>query len=655
MVFFRVSAIFLILASCMFLVNAQLSITNYYDGRYEILEPRTLHNMINTTGNFTDFEFCWSGYQVPNAIQIQTQFVNGTIIDRNPILLSARVSYSGVTEKTLTIVPGTTTTTKRLYTLSELRISSQPKILFTAILRVPHSILRCFDILLSVSIRMDRTLNPTVFAPLPPLTLPRARVCRSCFSYAGILMATHGQSLGNCGGRTCTCNDGVLTCTGCKRRMAWHRLSDSAKKKYIAAANWANAQNSTALGTYMGTATPRTYYDLVDRHRSMSAVPNIHNNCLFLPWHRLYICEYEHLLQLYDVCVTVPFWYHPIDSTSGVQYHVLNDLYMGDEISPFGILRSPWNVPPTFPSFTRGGSNNNLPLANVNDITTLLTTPSGNYPLFNTRVAGGLHHGNAHVRVGGLMGNILYASADPFFFLHHNMIDRNWQLWRDQGNQAAYDNACSTAATIPPWTVTAQNVLDESGLMGSSATIYRGTGQLPTGNHCKVCYSPVCTRVIGTQVIGETFCLINLEHVLVNKFPIAELNVRASGDSRIQALLQVNNVTEAALVKLAQDNCQFRMPTLEVFDKYSFVTPSMAKLEYCDLILKTPVDPAASLKLSSYTNSSQGDVCDGTAQALGHTLLITEDVYSKRMSNTCEFRVPEDFGIIDFPKHLTDL
>jgi len=470
-------------------------------------------------------------------------------------------------------------------------------------------------------------------------------------------MANHSKSITNCGGRTCTCYDGVLTCTGCKNRKAWHTLTDSAKKKYIAAANWLNAQNTTALGTYMGTAISRTYYDLVDRHRTMGLSPNVHHPCLFLPWHRLYICEYEHLLQLYDVCVTVPFWYHPIDSTSGVQYHVLNDLYMGDEISPYGILRSPWNVPPTFPSFTRGNNNNNLPLADTSAVTSLLATPSGNFPLFHSLSVGGLHHGNAHVRVGGHMGDIRYASADPLFFLHHNMIDRNWQLWRNQGNQAAYDNACSTSATIPPWNVTAQNVLDESGLMGLGTTIYRGRGQFPTGNHCKVCFSPVCTRVLlGGQIVNK-FCFIELEHILVQKFPLSELNVRPSIDSDpiIQELLKVNNVDEAGLVKMAMNGCQFTIPTdKEASDKYSFVSPAMAKQEYCELILKPAVTFTDPLKLQSIEESSSGDVCDGTEKILDHTLLISEENYKKRLlSDQCGLSIPEDFNIIDFPKTLT--
>jgi len=381
------------------LTEAQaLNITNYFDAAYEIYEPRMLQSVVDPKATIHVVEICWYGYQTPSEVQVLTQYLNGTAINSTFNLLSASATWSPGSQTqqqntsiALKIIPGSTVTTKKLYTLTELGLKGDNRTLFTATLIVPVPVLLCFDIFLSVSIKMSRTLNSASYTPFPPMMLPRARVCRNCFSYAGILMANHSQTITNCGGRSCTCNDGVLKCTGCKYRRAWHTLSDSAKKKYIAAVNWVNQQTSTSLGTYMGTTTPSSYYDFVNRHRT---TPNIHSQCLFLPWHRLYICEYENLLQLYDVCVTVPFWYHPIDSTSGVQYHVLNDAYLGDEVPPYGLLNNPWNVPGTFPVFTRGGNNTNSPVANTAAVSALLATPAGNYVLFNLQVSSYTRQGN---------------------------------------------------------------------------------------------------------------------------------------------------------------------------------------------------------------------------------------------------------------------
>jgi len=247
------------------------------------------------------------------------------------------------------------------------------------------------------------------------------------------------------------------------------------------------------------------------------------------------------------------------------------------------------------------------------------------------------------------MGNLFYSSADPLFFLHHTMVDRNWQLWRNQGNQAAYDGACSTSALIAPWAITAANVLDESGIMALSTTTYGGKGIFPTGNHCKVCYSPVCTRVIGTQV-SHSFCHIDLESILVKKFPISELRVRSSDDSMYRQVLEVNKgIDEQSLLRMAENGCNFTMPTL-TDDKYSVLVANptaVAKFEYCDLI-KFPV-VTNPLKLASVVESSNGDVCDGSEKTLVHYLLISEENFTKRFANTCGNSIPEDFAITDFP------
>ena len=185
-------------------------------------------------------------------------------------------------------------------------------------------------------------------------------------------MAIHGQVLPNCGGRRCSCWDGTLTCDAkCKRRRAWHTLSTAQKARHVKAINWLSLQNSTTLGSYLGTATPRSYWSVLQDHMSYSG--HAHGNSKFLPWHRCYLCEYEQLLQLFDVCLTVPFWYHPIDS-SGAVYHVLDNLYLGDEFYPYGTIEDPWGVPPGFPAFHRGGNNNNAALPTAGDIASDLLT-----------------------------------------------------------------------------------------------------------------------------------------------------------------------------------------------------------------------------------------------------------------------------------------
>ena len=41
-------------------------------------------------------------------------------------------------------------------------------------------------------------------------------------------------------------------------------------------------------------------------------------------------------------------------------------------------------------------------------------------------------HGNAHVQIGGPMGDFreMWSSNDPFFWLHHGFMDKLWFYWQ---------------------------------------------------------------------------------------------------------------------------------------------------------------------------------------------------------------------------------
>jgi tyrosinase len=39
-------------------------------------------------------------------------------------------------------------------------------------------------------------------------------------------------------------------------------------------------------------------------------------------------------------------------------------------------------------------------------------------------------HVNPHSYIGGLQNNIYLSSQDPWFFIHHCMIDRVWAIWQ---------------------------------------------------------------------------------------------------------------------------------------------------------------------------------------------------------------------------------
>jgi len=68
-------------------------------------------------------------------------------------------------------------------------------------------------------------------------------------------------------------------------------------------------------------------------------------------------------------------------------------------------------------------------------------------------------HDQVHVWVGGTMGRIPTAPADPMFWMHHANIDRIWSLWQKQ-NPGKNPTLAGPQATMDPWTSTEEQTRD---------------------------------------------------------------------------------------------------------------------------------------------------------------------------------------------------
>jgi tyrosinase len=62
-------------------------------------------------------------------------------------------------------------------------------------------------------------------------------------------------------------------------------------------------------------------------------------------------------------------------------------------------------------------------------------------------------HNSGHVWVGGSMGTIAAAPADPVFWMHHAEIDRIWAEWQAL-NPGQNPPLAGAAATMDPWSET---------------------------------------------------------------------------------------------------------------------------------------------------------------------------------------------------------
>ncbi|MDI1266713.1 MAG: tyrosinase family protein [bacterium] len=153
----------------------------------------------------------------------------------------------------------------------------------------------------------------------------------------------------------------------------------------------------------------------------------------FCPWHRAYVCAFEHIIRqvLNDPKFTLPYWNY----TSAASYAVPKEFRQQND-PLWGPLFRP-NRNPTSnagqPIFAAGGSASDLSAGPAMAETQYL--PSGAIQGFNQTLDFGLH-GNVHVFTGNGqgMGSVPFAANDPIFWMHHCNIDRIWTSWNAAGH-----------------------------------------------------------------------------------------------------------------------------------------------------------------------------------------------------------------------------
>ncbi|MDQ3953758.1 MAG: tyrosinase family protein [Actinomycetota bacterium] len=157
-----------------------------------------------------------------------------------------------------------------------------------------------------------------------------------------------------------------------------------------------------------------------------------HQNWFFLPWHRMYLRQFERII---GHLIGKPNWRIPYWDYSG-----------GDQ--------STWALPPEFLT----PANENNPLWVSGRARNVLTQEQrdaergldprffssggelqfgfGSGRLQSPSQFGGATgtieqwpHNVIHMAVGGLMGNPVTAALDPLFWLHHANVDRLWGVW----------------------------------------------------------------------------------------------------------------------------------------------------------------------------------------------------------------------------------
>ena len=167
---------------------------------------------------------------------------------------------------------------------------------------------------------------------------------------------------------------------------------------------------------------------LVDIHAN--SIHQMHGNPRFLPWHRIYLLRLEELLQMVDPTVCIPYWKSSEDQAF-----------------------PPWLIGFTPTVNLMGGPHTvtrNLGGGATLPDTAAVAAAMANvtYNTFAPRLEG--IHNSGHVWIGGTMGGVVTAPADPIFWMHHAEIDRIWAEWQAT-NPGQDPNLAGAAAIMDPW------------------------------------------------------------------------------------------------------------------------------------------------------------------------------------------------------------
>ncbi|KAF2663798.1 Di-copper centre-containing protein [Microthyrium microscopicum] len=304
--------------------------------------------------------------------------------------------------------------------------------------------------------------------------------------------------------------------SGCTKpliRKEWRTLSREARLDYISAIQC--LQKLPARGTNDFPVISR-FDDFVATHINQTGFvytlpnnvtvqpPGIHENGVFLPWHRYFLALYEHALR--SECGYTgaqPYWDWTLDTPSMNGSFVNSPIF--DPITGFGGNGTIPDANSTFSCVSDGPfANRTLPLSRGIDhmisqphclrrnLAPFATDPGLSLQNVNrllnhtkywdfsigmdnvdeTAEVLGVHLAG-HGGVGGEMGDMYTSPQDPLFYMHHANLDRLWWIWQRKKDGRVFEIGGPRSPRSDMGNTTLETVLEMYPFVGANVPAWR--------------------------------------------------------------------------------------------------------------------------------------------------------------------------------------
>ncbi|KAJ1821177.1 hypothetical protein GGH91_003150 [Coemansia sp. RSA 2671] len=176
---------------------------------------------------------------------------------------------------------------------------------------------------------------------------------------------------------------------------------------------------------------------------------SIHGHPVFLAFHRVFVNDFAAALNRVDPGVPVPYWDWSLDASNPITSDLFtNDYLGGNGKGDQGCVQSGpfanWQMSVDSPHCLSRKFNQGDSIAPFWPPEALLSMQKtcAQYGALSSGIENGCH-GAVHLGISGDMST-MFAPNDPFFFLHHGMVDKlwyDWQLMEPNTRFQQYDNS----------------------------------------------------------------------------------------------------------------------------------------------------------------------------------------------------------------------